>query len=132
MARDAGVPEDPRTSISRETEAVRNSVPQVRRFSSVPRAVFNRLAPPDPRWADLSGLLSLARSTETYPPLWGLDSACRLAPGYGAAAKSPGDARLAHRDQAASAATPRVCVLHPGAATAPRLRTQDASRIHPR
>ena len=37
---DAGVRKNPRASISRETEAVRIAVPQVRLYADVPRAVF--------------------------------------------------------------------------------------------
>ena len=66
VARDAGVLVDPRASVSREAEAERSSldqtpfdlvVPQVRHFSSVPRAVFLALYEATPGGVAVSGSL---------------------------------------------------------------------------
>ncbi len=68
---------DPRASAPRDTEACRvvfsAASPPVPPAS---RARCLRLAPHDPRWADLSGFLAqLALRTKPYPPLWELTGA---------------------------------------------------------
>ena len=79
--------------------------PQVRRFPGVPRAVFNRLAPHDPRWADLSGAVPFSHvsGSSAYPPLKGLGRSIR-AREADARPPYPCDPRLAGRDHAAWAA----------------------------
>jgi hypothetical protein len=101
-ARDAGIPQDPRTSLPRGIEGARwRTGPLVsNRKSAVPpasRARCLRLAPRDPRWADLSGFTP----THRFRVLQHLTVGHR---GTMLRRRTPGDARLAHRDHAAWAA----------------------------
>ena len=123
-ARDAGVAMDPRTLAPRGTKATRPRTgpvpginrawqrcetrrcrPQVHRTFGVPRAVFNRLAPQNPRWADLSGAVPFFVRVQRLPTAVGTEQ--HLAVGSAVRRcirRSTGDARLAHRDPAAWAA----------------------------
>ena len=127
--------------------------PQVRRLPGVPRAVFNRLAPHDPRWADLSGAVPFSHvsGSSAYPPLKGLGRSIR-AREADARPPYPCDPRLAGRDHAAWAAVRglriRITATAPTGRMSPnrsrrlgsasplppsgRPRTQDASRERPR
>jgi hypothetical protein len=60
-----------------------------------------RLAPHDPRWADLSGAVPFG--PDAYPPLWELADTSAYDAADASAAISR-DARLAHRDHTAWAA----------------------------
>src|SRR5207344_3304875 len=75
-ARDARVPEDPRTSTSRDIEAIRIAQPQVRRFPRRPARCLEACSAEPPVGASpFRSPGSLQRSApceETYPPLWGL------------------------------------------------------------
>ena len=119
-ARNAGVTLDPRASKPRGFKAARSragrvdlsvratgfwpAAPQVRRNLRRPARGVYRLAPHDPRWADLSGLLARdALRTKPYPPLWEL-TACPRYDAAGTPAAISRDARLAHRDHTAWAA----------------------------
>jgi len=105
-----------RSDASRSS-AARLGSPQVRHFSSVPRAVLEALL-----WAAPGGLSFQApcsregRLSTAVGASTGLGGWHRR---YDLPPRAPGGARLARRDRSASAVATRVCVLHPFATTAP-------------
>ena len=65
-ARDAGVPKNPRTSMRRRIEAFRKNIPQVRRLSNVPRAVFIGLLRATPGGLSFQNPYAIASSGPTH------------------------------------------------------------------
>jgi len=94
------------------------SKPQVRHFSSVARAVFEALF-----WAAPGGLTFQALSFAGLRSLSTAAGTCRRNRGWVPQKRrlpwSPATRVSARRDRAASAASARVCVLHPSETTAP-------------
>src|ERR1044072_6862284 len=95
-------------------------VPQVRHVSDVPRALFEALLCAAPGGVTLSGSVPLFRSGEEPNHRCGdIPAKPRLGPAEAPAPMVPSGAWQGRRDRSASAASARVCVLHPSEATAP-------------